>query len=134
MIELLVVIAIIGLLATIILVSLNSARVKARNARRLADAHQLVTAMQLYLSDNGNMMACGGAVSNNPTDWDNGRCLQNALSPYMSKLPLDPLNDVNYYYYVCTEGSGCNASYPDSRYWVQFWLENLGGQTFFVYK
>ena len=51
LIELLVVIAIIGLLSTLAVVSLNSARVKARDARRMSDLKQISTAMELYASD-----------------------------------------------------------------------------------
>lgn len=47
-IELLVVIAIIGLLASIVLVSLRGVREKARDARRLQDIDQLVKAIQIY--------------------------------------------------------------------------------------
>lgn len=52
LIELLVVIAIIGLLASIVLVSLNSARTKARDARRIADLGQIKNALELYMQDN----------------------------------------------------------------------------------
>jgi prepilin-type N-terminal cleavage/methylation domain-containing protein len=52
LIELLVVIAIIGLLASIVLLALNSARAKSRDATRLADARELATAMELYYNDN----------------------------------------------------------------------------------
>lgn len=48
LIELLVVISIIGLLSSITLASLNSAREKARNARRLADMRQVQTALDFY--------------------------------------------------------------------------------------
>jgi prepilin-type N-terminal cleavage/methylation domain-containing protein len=47
LIELLVVIAIIGLLSSVVLASLNSARRKARDARRLADARQITTAVEM---------------------------------------------------------------------------------------
>ena len=48
LIELLVVIAIIGLLASIVLASLSSARVKARDAKRFSDMRNIRTALDLY--------------------------------------------------------------------------------------
>ncbi|OHA09369.1 MAG: hypothetical protein A3B37_02285 [Candidatus Sungbacteria bacterium RIFCSPLOWO2_01_FULL_59_16] len=54
LIELLVVIAIIGLLASIVFASLNSARAKARDAKRRSDLNQLRTALELYYSNHGN--------------------------------------------------------------------------------
>lgn len=48
LIELLVVIAIIGVLASIVLASLNSARRKSRDARRITDLKQIQLALELY--------------------------------------------------------------------------------------
>ena len=48
LIELLVVIAIIGLLATLSVIALNTARVKARDARRVSDVKQIQTALEMY--------------------------------------------------------------------------------------
>jgi prepilin-type N-terminal cleavage/methylation domain-containing protein len=62
LIELLVVIAIIGLLSTIAVVSLSSARRLARNAKRIADVKQLVTAFSLGLDANGSYPSTGGNV------------------------------------------------------------------------
>jgi prepilin-type N-terminal cleavage/methylation domain-containing protein len=53
LIELLVVIAIIGILSAVVLVSLNSARAKSRDARRLSDVRQIMTALEIYYNDNG---------------------------------------------------------------------------------
>lgn len=55
LIELLVVISIIGLLATIVMISLNSARAKARDVRKQADFKQIATALTLFYEKNGRM-------------------------------------------------------------------------------
>src|SRR5436853_5053100 len=62
LIELLVVIAIIGLLASVVLLSLNSARAKSRDAKRLADIRQLVSALELYFNDKGGYAPTEGAL------------------------------------------------------------------------
>lgn len=59
LIELLVVIAIIGILSSVVLASLNSARAKARDARRLSDLHQIRNALELYASDNNGAYPTG---------------------------------------------------------------------------
>jgi prepilin-type N-terminal cleavage/methylation domain-containing protein len=66
LIELLVVIAIIGLLASVVLVALNGARAKARDAKRVADLNELIKAFELYFNTNYTYptlaaSACGGS-------------------------------------------------------------------------
>jgi prepilin-type N-terminal cleavage/methylation domain-containing protein len=51
LIELLVVIAIIGLLSTLAVVALNSARQKSRDSKRVADIKQIQTALELYFAE-----------------------------------------------------------------------------------
>lgn len=109
LIELLVVIAIIGLLATIVTVSVNSARTKARDTKRIADLKQMRTALELYYDDNNHYPAGGWFYSCN-SSWDT---LQTALSKYISTLPKDPVNtscagpwNVGYYTYVYGSAGG----------------------------
>jgi len=102
LIELLVVISVIGFLASIILVSLNGARLKARNSRRVADLHQLQNALELYYDanngvypryDGGGSVNCSGSWATYYPGYEG--CwtdLQTKLAPYTSKLPLDPLS------------------------------------------
>lgn len=91
LIELLVVIAIIGVLAATALVAMNSARVKARDAKRLTDVRQIMTALELYYDTNGsypNMIAYHYPASSQDVNWTGA--FQTALSPYIAKLPVDP--------------------------------------------
>jgi len=62
LIELLVVIAIIGLLSTLAVVALNSARQKSRDSKRVADVKQVQTALELYFADNNGYPAAASAV------------------------------------------------------------------------
>lgn len=88
LIELLVVIAVIGILASVILASLNSARIKARDAKRLAGLREIQTAVELYYSDYGyypTLLAyntTGGDVLWLTT-------FATMLSPYISAIPTD---------------------------------------------
>ena len=59
LIELLVVVAIIGLLSSVVLTSLNSAKAKSRDTRRMTDLRQVQTALELYYSTNGSYPSTG---------------------------------------------------------------------------
>ncbi len=99
LIELLVVIAIIGILSSIVLVSLGNARQKARDAKKQADLTSIATALALYADDNnGNFPApdtnCTGVAS----------CLPPTTSSlYATYLkggrPLEPGTNNDYLYY-----------------------------------
>ena len=81
LIELLVVIAIIALLASIALVALNSARAKARDAKRVADMNQLAKAFELYFNDRNSYPTTPAGVLS-------GGDIPGLMVPsYMSKMP-----------------------------------------------
>jgi len=60
LIELLVVIAVIGILAAVVIASLNSARVKARNTRRASDIKSLVNAFAISRTDTASYPTSSG--------------------------------------------------------------------------
>lgn len=63
LIELLVVIAIIGLLASMILASVNTARNRARKARILQELAEIQKAAEFYATDSGSFYPADGAAS-----------------------------------------------------------------------
>lgn len=94
LIELLVVIAIIGLLASIIIASLSTAEVKARDARRLQDMHSVVAALQLYAATHNSYPPTPTTdISSRPCA-GNKDCVDDltvlVTEGYMASLPSDP--------------------------------------------
>ncbi len=95
LIELLVVVAIISLLSSVVFASLNSARVKARDAKRLESLHEIRTALELYYNTNNAYPVIGRwAMSEATPSYDTSgagwAALQTYLSPYIASLPNDP--------------------------------------------
>ena len=96
LIELLVVVAIIGILASLSLASLTKVKRDARNKRRMSDILQIMTALNLY-----NDGYQSYPIDNNDggdSDYSHlplvGPDFISGLEPhYLSKTPLDPLQD-----------------------------------------
>ena len=89
LIELLVVIAIIGLLASIVLVSLGPVRAKARDAKRESDIRQIDLAMEMCADDTSCNSSTAGNYKAVTVD-ASSRISITAIGTYMPTLPLDP--------------------------------------------
>jgi len=79
LIELLVVIAIIGLLSSLVLVSVGGGRSKARDSRRQGDIRQVTSAQEMYYADNKVYYSTSGlsyvpAIPNYLPRLDDPRC------------------------------------------------------------
>ncbi len=128
LIELLVVIAIIGILASVVLSSLNSARASARDAKRTGEIKAVITSLELYRNQNGQYpippppgvsvanAACGSI--------NNGWCLATISSMLVTagllgQVPADPtMANTNSNYRYC--GNTTN-------YTIRRWKESING-------
>ena len=137
LVELLVVIVIIGLLSTLAIVALNSARAKARDAKRVSDIKQLQTAYELYFNDQnkyppaataivlgegtdcGTSQACDN-LCNNATGFEYNTCSSGEV--LMALVPKDPDP-------AASGGSGTyvHTSATDAAYSIVFTLEGTVG-------
>lgn len=100
LIELLVVITIIGVLATLLLFNLGTARSKTRDAQRATQINQIELAVESYFEENG-------AYPPDIADATIGKFMRNG------KVPKDPLTAASY-------GYGADGS-PRVKY--QIWAE-----------
>ena len=109
LIELLIVIAIIGILAALIIISLNTVLPKARDARRVSDANEITKAFNEYYIANGDYPYQGTTnyiCSQNASTWQN--TLNSFIGVYMAQIPIDPLNNQSFgadSYRYCYSGS-----------------------------
>jgi prepilin-type N-terminal cleavage/methylation domain-containing protein len=104
LIELLVVISIIGLLSSVVLSSLNSAKAKARDAKRIAQLNEMRLALELYVDSYAYYPKCGTftVCSSNGYAGDITN-LDIKTAGYMSSIPVDPINTGSQYgYYYAT--------------------------------
>ena len=131
LIELLVVIAIIGILSSVVLASLNTARSKGRDATRISEFHNLQIALELYANNNNgrypvSLPICNSGLNTFNDGWcrdmtdNNGTTqIQNwipGLNPYMAAMPH---NSKPY-------GTGWPYHYysDGNKYWMMVQLEN----------
>lgn len=120
LIELLVVISIIGILSSVVLVSLNNAKARARDATRISDMNQIQKALMLYKDDHGRYPSISGDSCCD--GWDQSPCGANsfigalATEGFYSETPTDPVGGsgngcYGYNYYRYNAGyAGCDAS------------------------
>jgi len=139
LLELLVVIAIIGLLATVVIASLNPSREKARNAAVLSQVYEYQKALDLMYSTTGDVYHyqggnnrrrviclgdtvggsdCLGAISwsTSPDDTWNTQ-LEVDLSSFLSSYPLFEVTGDNGTLYSSPAYSGC-ASVGPTYFWT----------------
>jgi prepilin-type N-terminal cleavage/methylation domain-containing protein len=100
LIELLVVIAIIGILSSVVLASMNTARKKGRDARRRQDLKAMQVALELVFdaSSPNAYPAAAAAATISAT---------HISTTYMSKVPTDPTSGYSYQYASTATGSYC---------------------------
>ena len=95
LIELLVVIAIIGLLSTLSIIALNSARAKARDAKRVSDVKQIQVALEMYYNE----------MADYPTSIADGISATGGTFLRVTPTPPTPI-----------DGSVCSTTVADATY------------------
>ena len=106
LIELLVVITIIGILSTMVLVSMGGVRSKAKDAKRESDIRQIVLAMELDYSDDEIYSQYSLA------EWESLTAqIPKGTGKYLSYIPRDPKGEAYNWIDNSSGTTGCNAQH-----------------------
>ncbi len=109
LVELLVVISIIGLLSTLAVVALGSARERARDAKRIADVKQIQTALELFYNDNNAYPEEPTAITlgegTDPVTLTSDGFIAGGSEVYMQTVPAPPYPDDEDYSYISSDGT-----------------------------
>lgn len=158
LVELLVAVGIIGVLASVSIVSVNSVRAKGRDAKRISEVKQFQTALEAFYASNGSYplgkadavaitlgstdvkVMCSDPDATNTmygglgfrkdatasTAANDGNCVG---TPYMLKVPVDPLTEQSYTYAAkdCVKDANNKNIAPCVNYEVAFKLESGAG-------
>jgi type II secretion system protein G len=105
LIELLVVIAIIGILSSVVLASMNSARKKSRDSRRQQELKSLATALELFFDKQGAYPISTTAATIQTALVVSGASNDIVDLGFIQSLPDDPSSSGDYYYMSDTNGT-----------------------------
>lgn len=97
LIELLVVIAIIGILSSVVLASLSTARTKANDAARISDVGSLKTAMEMYAATYGGYPTSAGSP-NGDVYLSDPTLVSKLVPTYIASMPAILVADGDHYY------------------------------------
>jgi len=127
LIELLVVIAIIGILASMVIVSLSSARSKARDTRRQADIITIAKALEFYNLEKNVYPTCSFPTNNLAGYITSMTCLNTALvtSGVVASVPNDPQYPAKSYAY----DNWCSTGYLNNSRSYRLWSGTENSQT-----
>ena len=120
LIELLVVIAVIGVLASIILVRVNEARAKSRDARRISDLRQTKTGLEMYYT--------AGEGYPDMSAWNNAVLGGTLIGCGEQNFFMPPDDPLDYPYIYTSDGnssSGCGGEVWSS-FEIEFDTESAG--------
>lgn len=127
LIELLVVVAIIGLLSSVVLASLNTARAKARDAVRMSDMREIQKAVVMYYNDTEHYPTPTTNGAQEADCWNpNGNWINDSGSytwstGYISKQSHDPIDN------CCWPEGNCGSAGQAGTY--QYWSD---GQKYLI--
>lgn len=136
LLELLVVIAIIGVLAAIVMASLNGARSKSRDAKRLSDMRQMKIAIELHFDRYGYYPDCTGGDVCSSTGYAGSIYNLSIVPNYIKNISSDPRNisgQYGYYYartYKKTSSNGYTNTGNNTDYIIATRLENTSNPSF----
>ncbi len=94
LLELLVVIAIIGLLTGVVMIALQNARIRGRDAKRAGDVRQVITSLEQYRISHGSFPTgtASAASAGTGAALDNAAAFDQSVEPFMPNfLPAAPI-------------------------------------------
>jgi len=126
LIELLVVISIIGMLTSIVFVSLGGARQKGRDAKKQADLRQIATAMELAYDDSSSECNGEGAY---PTSQTTPLRICPTTGRYLNPFPSSPSPQ---YSYVWVDNRAACGGIPAGQWYCVYTQLESEQNTYFI--